>query len=147
MQLQERDTIKSTQLSEVNRSLELEIELLKRERLESNKLYEGHIQKLEYMLEDKIKELDLLTIRCNDLINLKEAGEIKSEEEKNKLKNLMARTSHDMERELDYTREKNSSDKGIEIETLKKNYTSQMLLLEEEIGKLKGANDYKHNEF
>ena len=52
------------------------------------------------MLEDKIKELDVLTIRCNDLINIKEASEIKFEEEKNKLKNLMARTNHDMEREL-----------------------------------------------
>ena len=98
VQLQERDAIKTTQLAEVNRSLELEIELLKKERLESNKLYEGHIQKLEYMLEDKIKELDILTIRCNDLINIKEASEIKFEEEKNKLKNLMTRTNHDMER-------------------------------------------------
>jgi hypothetical protein len=70
--------------------------LLKKERLESNKLYESHIQKLEFMLEDKIKELDLVSIRCNDLINEKEVGEIKSEEEKNKLKNLMARTNHDL---------------------------------------------------
>lgn len=52
------------------------------------------------MLEDKIKELDLLTVRCNDLVNIKEASEIKFEEEKNRLKNLMARTNHDMEREL-----------------------------------------------
>lgn len=96
VQLQERDTIKTTQLSEVNRSLELEIDLLKKERLESNKLYESHIQKLEYMLEDKIKELDVLTIRVNDLINANEAGEIRFEEERNKLKNLMARTSHDL---------------------------------------------------
>lgn len=99
------------------------------------------------MLEDKIKELDILTIRCNDIINQKEASEIKFEEEKNKLKNLMTRTSHDMERELEYTKEKNSTEKTIEIETLKKNYTSQILLLEDEIGKLKAANDYKHNEF
>lgn len=147
IQLQERDAIKTTQLSEVNRSLELEIELLKKERLESNKLYEAHIQKLEYMLEDKIKELDILTIRCNDLVNLKEASEIKFEEEKNKLKNLMARTNHDMERELEYTKEKNSTEKSVEIDTLKKNYTSQILLLEDEISKLKAANDYKHNEF
>lgn len=147
IQLQERDAIKTTQLSEVNRSLELEIELLKKERLESNKLYEAHIQKLEYMLEDKIKELDILTIRCNDLVNLKEASEIKFEEEKNKLKNLMTRTNHDMERELEYTKEKNSTEKSVEIDTLKKNYTSQILLLEDEISKLKAANDYKHNEF
>lgn len=109
VQLQQRDAIKTTQLSEVNRSLELEIELLKKQRLESNKLYEAHIQKLEFMLEDKIKELDVLTIKCNDLINSKEASEIKFEEEKNKLKNLMARTNHDMERELEYTKEKNST--------------------------------------
>ena len=29
------------------------------------------------MLEDKIKELDLMTIRCNDIINEKEINEIK----------------------------------------------------------------------
>lgn len=46
VQLQERDAIKTNQLGEINRSLELEIELLKKERLESNKLYESHIQKL-----------------------------------------------------------------------------------------------------
>ena len=115
--------------------------------MESNKLYESHIQKLEYMLEDKIKELDMLTIRCNDLLNVKEASEIKYEEEKNKLKNLMARTNHDMERELEYTKEKNTTEKSIEIDTLKKNYTSQIILLEDEINKLKAANDYKHNEF
>lgn len=46
----------------------------------------------------------MLTIKCNDLINSKEANEIKYEEEKNKLKNLMARTNHDMERELEYTK-------------------------------------------
>ena len=81
------------------------------------------------MLEDKIKELDSLTIRCNDLINAKEAAEIRFEEEKNKLKNLVARTSHDMERELEYTKEKNSTEKTIEIDTLKKNYTNQIILL------------------
>jgi hypothetical protein len=45
--------------------LALEVELLKKERLESNKLYEGHIQKLEFMLEDKLKEVDLLSAKCN----------------------------------------------------------------------------------
>ena len=78
----------------------MEIELLKKERLESNKLYEQHIQKLEFMLEEKIKELDLLSGRCNDLGNEKEVNEIRFEEEKNRLKNLMTRTNHDMEREL-----------------------------------------------
>lgn len=59
----------------------------------------------------------------------------------------MTRTNHDMERELEYTKEKQSTEKYVEIETLKKNYTSQILLLEDEINKLKSANDYKHNEF
>ena len=45
-QLQERDAVKTGQLSEVNHSLGLEVELLKKERFESNKLYEAHIQKL-----------------------------------------------------------------------------------------------------
>lgn len=59
----------------------------------------------------------------------------------------MARTNHDMERELEYTKEKNTTEKAVEIDTLKKNYTSQILLLEDEINKLKAANDYKHAEF
>jgi hypothetical protein len=59
----------------------------------------------------------------------------------------MTRTNHDMERELEYTKEKNSNEKFVEIETLKKNYSSQILLLEDEINKLKVANNYKHNEF
>lgn len=67
------------------------------------------------MLEDKIKELDILTVRCNDIVNIKEASEIKFEEEKNRLKNLMARTNHDMERELEYTKEKDSTEKQMEI--------------------------------
>jgi hypothetical protein len=67
------------------------------------------------MLEDKIKELDLMTIRCNDILSEKEVSEIKFEEEVNKLKNLMTRTNHDMERELEYTKEKNSNEKFVEI--------------------------------
>lgn len=35
----------------------------------------------------------------------------------------------------------------MEIETLKKNYSSQIILLEDEINKLKAANDYKNSEF
>ena len=50
------------------------------------------------MLEDKIKEIDSLSLRCNDLGNEKEVNEIRFEEEKNRLKNLMTRTNHDMER-------------------------------------------------
>lgn len=83
------------------------------------------------MLEDKIKELDVLSIRVNDLINVNEAGEIRFEEERNKLKNLMARTNHDMERELEYTKEKNSHEKTTEVETLKRNYASQLSLLDD----------------
>lgn len=56
---------------------------------------------------------------------------IRSEEERNKLKNLMARNTHDMERELEYTKEKGAAEKQMEIDTLKKNYTNQILLLEE----------------
>lgn len=48
------------------------------------------------MLEDKIKESEALSIKCNDLLNEKETSEIRFEEEKNKLKNLMSRTSYDM---------------------------------------------------
>lgn len=29
------------------------------------------------MLEDKIKELDMLSIKCNDIVTIKEASEIK----------------------------------------------------------------------
>jgi hypothetical protein len=146
-QAQEREALRTGQLAEDNHSLALEVELLKKERMESNKLYEGHIQKLEFMLEDKLKEVDLLSAKCNELANEKDVAGIRSEEERNKLKNLMARNSHDMERELEYTKEKGAAEKQMEIETLKKNYTNQILLLEEEIGKLKGANDYKHAEF
>lgn len=59
----------------------------------------------------------------------------------------MVRTSHDLERELEYNKEKSTTEKYVEIETLKKNYGSQILLLEDEIGKLKGANAYKNTEF
>ena len=52
-----------------------------------------------------------------------------------------------MERELEYTKEKQSTEKYVEIQTLKKNYTSQILLLEDEITKLKGANNYKNSQF
>lgn len=81
------------------------------------------------MLEDKIKEVDLLTIKCNELTTEKDVAGLRSEEERNKLKSLMARNTHDMERELEYTREKGAAEKQIEIDTLKKNYTNQILLL------------------
>jgi hypothetical protein len=56
------------------------------------------------MLEDKIKEIDSLNFKLNDISNEKEVNQIRFEEEKNKLKNVMARTNHDMERELEYTK-------------------------------------------
>lgn len=74
VQHQERDSIKSAQLCEVNRSLEFSIEQIKRERLDSNKLYEGYIEKQELMLEDKIQEVNMLTTKLNDLLNIKEAS-------------------------------------------------------------------------
>lgn len=61
------------------------------------------------MLEDKIKEIDSLNFKLNDISNEKEVNQIRFEEERNKLKNVMARTNHDMERELEYTKEKNST--------------------------------------
>ena len=81
--------------------------------MESNKLYEVHIHQLELMLEDKIKEIDSLNFKLNDISNEKEVNQIRFEEERNKLKNVMARTNHDMERELDYTKEKNSTEKTV----------------------------------
>lgn len=131
----------------MNHALEIQLDHLKKQRMESNKLYEVHIHQLELMLEDKIKEIDSLNFKLNDISNEKEVNQIRFEEERNKLKNVMARTNHDMERELEYTKEKNSTEKTVEIETLKKNYINQILILEEEIGKLKAANDYKNAEF
>ena len=81
--------------------------------MESNKLYEVHIHQLELILEDKIKEIDSLNFKLNDISNEKEVNQIRFEEERNKLKNVMARTNHDMERELEYTKEKNSTEKTV----------------------------------
>jgi hypothetical protein len=55
-QVQEREMLKQGQLLEVSRSLEVEIELLKKERLESSKVYEEHIGRLEILLEEKVRE-------------------------------------------------------------------------------------------
>jgi len=62
-----------------------------------------------------VKEIDSLSISYNNLLNEKEGSEIKFEEERNKLKNLMTRTSHELERELEYTKEKQSAEKYVEI--------------------------------
>ena len=42
----------------------------------------------------------MLSIKANDLLNQKEIAELKFEEEKNKMKDIMTRTSYDLEREL-----------------------------------------------
>jgi hypothetical protein len=120
---------KNGQLIEVNRSLEMEVELLKKERFESSKVYEDHIAKLELLLEEKVKELEIISMSYDKLANEKEIGEIRNEEERNKLKNEIARTSYQKERELEMTKERQFSEKGIEIETLKRSHASQILLL------------------
>ena len=97
----------------MNHALEIQLDHLKKQRMESNKLYEVHIHQLELMLEDKIKEIDSLNFKLNDISNEKEVNQIRFEEERNKLKNVMARTNHDMERELEYTKEKNSTEKTV----------------------------------
>jgi hypothetical protein len=45
------------------------------------------------------------------------------------LKNEIARTSYQKERELEMTKEKQFNEKVVEIETLKRNHASQILLL------------------
>ena len=113
------------------KSLELEVELQKKERLEGNRLYEAHIQKLERMLDDKVLELDSTTLKCSDLSKELELTVIKFEEEKNRLKNLMARTEHELGRELEYTKEKTVSEKFSEIDAMKRNHAAQVILLED----------------
>ena len=83
------------------------------------------------MLEDRIKENEILSQRANDLINEKEIAEIRFEEEKNKMKNLMSRTSYDLERELEYNRDKQTTEKFVELDTLKKNHVSQIAVLDD----------------
>ena len=53
---------------------------MKKERAENNKLYENQFQKYEIMLEEKMKDLDALSLRYNDLANEKELSYIKYEE-------------------------------------------------------------------
>jgi len=48
------------------------------------------------MLEEKIRELDTLEAKYNDLRNQKKLGDLKSEEELNRLRMLMDRTSHEL---------------------------------------------------
>ena len=144
---QEREAIKNGQLYEMNKSLELEIELLKKEKVESARLFEAHIEKLERMLDEKVRELDISLLKGSDLAKELELTEIRFEEERNRLKNAMNRTEHELERELEYTKEKQTSEKFAEIDAMKRNHNSQVALLEDEIGKLKMLNTAKTQEF
>lgn len=144
---QEREAIKNGQLYEMNKSLELEIELLKKEKVESARLFEAHIEKLERMLDEKVRELDVSLLKGSDLAKELELTEIRFEEERNRLKNAMNRTEHELERELEYTKEKQTSEKFAEIDAMKRNHNSQVALLEDEINKLKLLNNAKTQEF
>ena len=121
--------------------------MLKKERLENNKLYEAQFQKLQIMLEEKVRELDALSLRYNDLMNDKEVSQIKFEEEINKLKNLMSRNTHELERDFEFNKDKIMTEHGIELENMRKNHSSQILILEDEIAKQKGANKHRSDEF
>ena len=99
------------------------------------------------MLDEKVLELDSMTLKCSDLNKELEITVIKFEEERNRLKNLMARTEHELERELEYTKEKQTTEKFSEIDSLKRNYSAQVALLEDEIAKLKLLNSAKTEEF
>ena len=68
-QIQDRQSLKVTQLAEHNNLFRIEIEELKSEKAENNKMYEGHINKFEILLEQKIKELDIIGVRFNKLLN------------------------------------------------------------------------------
>lgn len=83
------------------------------------------------MLDDKVQELDITNLRCSDLSKELELTMIQFEEEKNRLKNLMARTEHELERELEYTKEKQTTEKFSEIDAMKRNYSAQVALLED----------------
>ena len=52
-----------------------------------------------------------------------------------------------MERELEYTKEKNITEKFSEIDVMKRNHAAQVILLEDEIAKLKNLNTIKTEEF
>lgn len=146
-QAQEREVLKQGQLLEVSRSLEVEIELLKKERVESSKVYEEHIGRLELLLEEKVRDNEQLSAALDRLRNEKELSEIRAEEERNKLRNELARTSHEKDRELEISKEKQLTGKAIELETLRRNHASQLAVLEDEVQKLRRINEIKMSEF
>jgi hypothetical protein len=67
---------------------------MKKERIEGNRLFEAHIEKLERMLDQKVVELDATSFKCSELSKELELATIRFEEERNRLKNLMTRTEH-----------------------------------------------------
>lgn len=81
------------------------------------------------------------------LRNEKELSEIRAEEERNKLRNELARTSHQKDRELEISKEKQMNDKAVEVETLRRNHASQLAVLEDEVQKLRRINEIKMSEF
>lgn len=99
--------------------------------MEGNRIYESNIIKLERILDEKVVELDSMTLKCSDLSKELEITAIKFEEERNRLKNIMTRTEHELEREIEYTKEKQLTEKFSEIDSLKRNYTAQVSLLED----------------
>jgi hypothetical protein len=52
------------------------------------------------MLDEKVVELDAATLKCSDLSKELEINVIRFEEEKNRLKNILNRTEHELEKEL-----------------------------------------------
>ncbi len=59
----------------------------------------------------------------------------------------MARTSHDLQRDFEFKKEKQYSDSIFEIENMKKNLASQILTLEDQNRKLEALNSLKNAEF
>ena len=64
---------------DLNRQLEFELGSLKQEREESNKLYEVHILKLEKMLEERVMDLDSLSLKYNALVSEKDLSDIRAQ--------------------------------------------------------------------
>ena len=146
VQNQERELYKNAQLSDHSKNLEIENSELQRERLESTKVYEGHIRKLEILLEENIKDRERLAVGLDKLANEKETAEIRFEEERARLKNEMTRTEYQREREAEQDKERRYAEKLMEIENMKRNHFSQIQLLEDEVTKLSRLSELKSNE-
>lgn len=59
----------------------------------------------------------------------------------------MTRTEHELERELEYTKEKSNTEKFSEIDAMKRNHAAQATILEDEINQLKILNAAKSDDF